>query len=326
MRWDDIFAAGNVFDITAKVWRARVKIQPKDLGIPATDEVRKALALGSHRLAPPGAFKAVNGAATRARRALDAFSVHFPLVQGGRFVPDRNTAQCVEALRAARQTFDDAADAFCERYAQIKAEQTPVLRAAILQATSDEAATDAAMARLEQEYPRAGDIRSMFTLDWSVLAITSPRSQAAKEAIQGETDKVKSVVRDVVERMRADLGKRLDDLMSQIDRGGKIPKRSLEPTRKLLDRLEKLNFVNDGVLAGQIEAVRRLLDAAEDPEQAEAVGNGLAGAKRALGQGIEEAVAQAEAELTGLGRRRFLNTPPSAEADAPAEEGARDAV
>src|SRR4051812_1170605 len=114
--WNDLFFTGSVVDLAVSVWGARIQIKASDLGIEDSEEVRKALSLGSHRLVPPESLTAISAAAGKAQRAVDHHSLNFALIRGARYVPDTALPPLLEKLRVAREEFHGAVSAFLETY------------------------------------------------------------------------------------------------------------------------------------------------------------------------------------------------------------------
>lgn len=302
--WNDIFSNGSVIDLSVSSWRARVKIQPTDLGIEDTPEVRKTLSLGTHKLAPAAAFGRIEAAANAAAKAVAHYSVPFALIRGASFVPEANLKPCLEELRAAQAAHERACDAFAAAYAETKAAQIPELEKAIQQASRDPDVAAKAVERLKAEYPT--DVRGKFSLTWVVYGVQSPQSKVLGDAANEEAQNVRTVMQDVVERLRTELGERVGKLVEMVERGGgRLGKQSIGPTEALLDRLDSLNFVKDAGLTAQVEAVRRLVAGADAIEEKQGLALGLRDVAQALTEGTAEAVADAEARMAGLGRRKL---------------------
>jgi hypothetical protein len=82
-----------------------------------------------------------------------------------------------------------------------------------------------------------------------------------------------------------------------------VPTRSIEPTRELLARLADMNVTGDRELDASIARVREFLDRAQNGFKSET--SSLEEVKAALSGSIDDAVRDAEAALTSVGKRRF---------------------
>lgn len=327
MRWDDLFNNGSVVDLSASMWRAKVKLKASDLGIDDSPEVKQALSLGCHRLLPSKAFEEIVAAARECRNLVDQYSMNFGLIRGARFVPNKNVGKLMTALRTEKTRFYEAVDRFLDNYETGKEEMLPVIEKALRDAARSDEAAARAFRRIRQEYPTREEVLTRFQISWSIYQITSPRSREAAEAIEGEGDNVKSMVRSMVEQLRGEMTTKLADLLKLIERGGKLPERSIKSAVDLLDRLEGLNVFGDAALAEQIRTVRSWIEGVEGGKPGEALAAGIADVKRSLEEGLEAAVAEAEASLTGVGKRKLAPVKAAATraARAPVEAEAEEA-
>jgi hypothetical protein len=286
--------------------------------------VASALALGNHRLAPAKAFENVAAVIAEARRAIDDLSLSFVFIKGARYVPAQNMDKLRARLAECREKFTAEVDTFIEGYEATKGEMLPVIRKALRDAarpvpatlgkndeilaparTADEVAA-AAYERVLGEYPSADEVREKFRLIWNVYAVQGPKAEGAAAAMEGETDTVKSVLRDMVAGLREEVTTKLAEVLALIQKGGKLHERSLESARAVLARVDAVNVLGDEELTRQVSAFRRALDGVRAGERVgDATVTGLADVAKALSADLEEATAAAEAKLTGVGRRKL---------------------
>lgn len=307
LSWNNLFLTGSVVDIDAGRWYARTKIRPEDFGITDSPEVAKALSLGNHRLAPAEAFEEIQGIVNRAKRALEFHSLRFSMIQGARYVPSEQMEPLMMKLREARRQYAEALDRFVANYDTVVKDMLPTIRAALLDACKgDMEVASQAFNRIQSEYPTAAEIRSKFYFKWSIYAVQSAKGAAAAEAAEEEAESIKGVVKGMVEQLRTDLAEKVNGVMEVIRKGGKLKKQSLSAALTCLDRTDALNVLGDVELSRQVRAIRDALMNL-DPEQDAPVGtiDQLGTLKTELEQGAAEAVAQAEAALMGLGRRKL---------------------
>jgi len=308
--WNDLFLAGSVVDLDVGMWSARTKIKAADLGIDDSPEVHKALSLGCHRLVPKDAFDKVREIAWAAKRAIESHSLNFPFIRGARYVPDAKMGSLIDRLKKQREAFDAESDRICADYQSITAEMLPVIRKALLDATGDEEIAKAAYDRVLSEYPSADEIRSKFYIRWNVYAVSGAKSGAIADTMAQETESVKSIVRSMIEQLREEFSERLGAVTAAIAKGGKLNSMTIESTREVLDRVESMNLFGDSVLADQVWKLRGIIDTAERNGKIYASKksgflNDLTSIQREVEKSAEDAVAEAEANLTGLGRRKF---------------------
>ena len=305
VNWNDLFLTGSIVDIEMSMWRARTKIQPQDLGIEDSAEVSKVLSLGCHRLAPAKAFEDLNLISGQAWRALESHSLKFAMIRGARYVPNTNLETLLGKLRQYKKEYMDAVNKFMENYEKTKEEMLPIIEKALKDAARNEDAARMAFDRIKDEYPSSQEVREKFSFRWSVYAIQSPKSKAAANAAQEETDSIKSVVRGMVEQLRTDVTTKITVLTDLIGKGGKVPKQSIESARALILRIESLNVMGDRVLDEQTRTLGRFLDALEDDSQSPEIAMGLSDMRKQLEESVEQAVKEAEDRLTSVGKRKL---------------------
>lgn len=304
--WNDLFMSGSIVDLTTSIWRARIGLKAVDLGIEYSEDVQKALSLGSHRLAPAKAFERIMEPSRAAARAIDYYSLNFGLIRGARYVPDANLPKLLEQLRKYKQDFAAAVDDFVAGYDDMKATMLPIIEKAMIDAAKHPDAAARAFERVQAEYPSAEAVRGKFKLAWSIYAVQGAKSKVAAEAAADETDTIKDVVRDMVTQLRGDMQEKLADVLDLINKGGKLQERSIESALAVLDRVDSLNILGDEVLSDQVGALRSALQTVDRGKRvSDDFVVSLEGIKKTLEASVEEAVAAAEQNLTGLGRRKI---------------------
>ena len=307
--WDSLFYNGSVVDLDVSIWTARTKLKAADLGINATADVDKALSLGLYRLAPKEVFDELRTIAAQARTLVDSLSFNFPFVRGARYTIEKNLPKLLDGLKELQERFGTAADVLAMRSDEIRLEQIPILRAAILEATKDPETVQSAINRILQIYPTGTEIRSKCSLTWTVYAIRGATSAAAAEGLTQETATVKGIVRNMVEQLRDELSERLGAVIACLGRGGKLPADTIRTTRETLDRIDEMNIFGDTELSRMVMQTRDLVYKAEQYGSGRLVNGGimqqLAGIAADVETSTENAVRQVEENLTGLGRRRI---------------------
>lgn len=305
LNWNALFANGSIVDLHISMWRARLGIKPSDLGIDDTNAVQKVLSLGCHRLAPSKAFEDINEPAKAAARAIEHYSMNFGLIRGARYVPDTNLPKLLAQLRKLKLQYQEAVNAFMDNYEKMKAEQMPLIRDALRDAAHDKAAADAAFHRIQAEYPEAHEVRAKFGLSWNVYAIQGAKSRAALAAATEEAESVKSIVSSMVSELRSEMNQKLESILKITAKGGKLSSKSIESALTMLDRVESLNVLGDQVLSQQISSLRSAFLTMDKGQVTEDFVMGLNDVQTALEQSVEQAIAEAEANLTGVGKRKL---------------------
>lgn len=304
--WNALFMRGSVLDLDVSSWNPKTKIRPADLGIEDTDAVHAALSLGSHRLIPQKAFEKINDVVRAAKRSVDYYSLNFQFVRGARYVPENRMAPLREKLEAHRLNFVDAVEDFVSKYDAEKEAMLPIIGKALKDAARNDMAAVMAMDRLKQEYPLAIEVRNKFSLRWNIYSISAPKTTAAAEAAAQETETVRGIVRGMVEQLREEFSGKVGAVLSAVARGGKIPGPTIDSAREVIARLEDTNVFGDETLASQLSKFKGILDKAEQDGAYMVRGAevDLDAIKKDIDRSADEAVADAERALTGLGRRK----------------------
>lgn len=302
LSWNALFLSGSVVSLSMSLWRARAKILPGDLGIEDTAEVKAALSLGCHRLAPASAFDEILRVAREAQKAVDQLSMNFGLIKGARFIPEKNLGTLLERLRALKIEFEAGVSAFVEGYDPMREAQLPVIKAALEDATTPPIA-QAAYDRLVAEYPTASQVLTKFSFGWSTYSITSPKTAEAGKFAAQETEEVKSIVADMVKQLREETGETLKGIISLATKGGKLNKRTIEAAQETITRIRGLNILGDRALSEQLDALEKALTHVDRAKVGDGFISGLSQIQNTLETSIADAVANAEKTLTGVGYR-----------------------
>lgn len=305
LTWNDLFKAGSVVDLDMQIWTARVKIRSEDLGLEDSIDVRKALSLGQHRLAPPEEFEEIFKHARAADRAVKSYSLNFPFIRGARYVPEKNMELLLKELKGSKESFYTAVDAFVKRYDTIRKEMLPIIEKALQDAAKNPLAAERAFVRIQGEYPSSEEVRSKFRLSWSMYAVQGASTASVKNAVKEEGNNVKSIVEDMIVQLRQEAAEKVKQILKLTDKGGKLRKDTMESAIAMINRLEALNVMGDEVLAQQIDALRRTLTSMGEEVPGKEFTKGLKDIQEELTSSVEEAVKEAEKNLCGLGRRKL---------------------
>ena len=305
--WDNLFLTGSVLDLDVSMWAARTKIKPADLGIEDTDDVHKVLSLGNHRLIPAEAFDEILKVYRAAKRTVDYYSLNFPFVRGARYVPEQRMKDLTERLRAHKESFDEAVGNFVEKYDANKKAMLPVIEKVLKAAAKNPAAGEFAFDRVRDEYPSAEEVRGKYSMRWNIYAIRAPKNAATAQAAMDETESVKGIIRSMVGQLREEFIEKVGSIMNAVAKAGKIPQPTIDAAREVIGRVESMNILGDQELADQCRRFKDVIDKAETNGAYTVRGASadLTDIKRAIDKSMEEAVADAEKSLTGMGRRKI---------------------
>jgi len=309
LNWNLLFEKGSIIDLNIKTWHAKTKITFSDLGIDNSQAVQKVLSLGNHRLIPSKAFESIVSAINEAKTTVDHHSINFSLIKGARYVPDAQINVLQVKLNAVKMRHQEAVIDFLNQYEQTKTLHLPLVLEALRNAAQDETTAQNAYSRILSQYPTVEELREKFNMTWAIYAIQGAKSQAALEMIQNETATIKDVIGDMVKQLRSELAEKLSSLLVLTSKGGKLNKKSYDSTFELLDRVSAMNILGDTELTTQIEAIRAALSTVNREIVGENFTATLSSVSAELQQSIEQAVQQAEENLTGLGKRKLNLVP-----------------
>jgi len=305
--WDNLFLTGSVLDLDVSKWYARTKIKAADLGIEDSPEVHQVLSLGNHRLIPAEAFEEILKAERAAKRTVDYYSLNFPFVRGARYVPEQRMKDLTERLRAHKESFDEAVEKFVAAYDANKAAMLPTIEKALQDAARTSVAAVFAFDRIRDAYPSAEEVRAKFGIRWNIYAIRAPKSAATAQAAMDETESVKGIIRSMVGQLRDEFTEKVGAIMNAVAKAGKIPTTTIESAREVIQRIEDMNVLGDQELADQCRRFKEVIEKAETNGAYTVRGASadLTEIKKAIDKSMEDAVADAEKSLTGVGRRKI---------------------
>lgn len=309
MSWDDLFMAGTLIEATRHCWRARIQLKAEDLGIEKTEEVKKALSFGCHRLVPKKAFDEIEAITRRFDANIAEHSLKFPLLQDIRFVPDAQVPELQRKLNMRVREYEIAVEEFLIDYDKNQAEMLEIIKVALKDAAKTEEAAANALLRIEREYPTRAEVSEKFGLEWTFFSLTLPTSKTAAQQAKATMPQVAKAVTSMVEGLRKELADKvasLLDVAKNVRSGKSLSKTgfaepSKEAAKAVLDKVSRLNFFGDAVLTEQIGILRGLLDNSDMDTLVKELGS----VKVTLQADIEAAAAEAERKLTGLGNRKI---------------------
>jgi hypothetical protein len=309
--WNDIFTQGTLIDFSVHLWRARIQLTASDLGIDPTEDVTAALSFGCHRLAPAKAFEQINTIVRQWQKAIEEHSLNFPLLNGVRYVPDDQITELQQKLEREQRAFNQAVQDFIDDYNNIQEEMIPVLKSALYEAAKDEVSAEAAVDRVISEYPSAKRISEKFGLEWNFFNISLPTSQDAVKTAKSAVPQVKRVIESMVTELRKELSGKVETLLTLITKvqSGQsrakegLGKKSVDSALAVLNKVDRLNILDDPVLREQTNVLKSLLNSAN--MDTTSISQELSNVKKSLTKDVAEAAEAAEKRLTGLGKRKL---------------------
>ena len=307
--WNDLFTQGTLINFSTHLWRARMRLQAKDLGIDETDEVQKAFSFGCHRLAPAKAFENINSAVNAWLTDIMEHSFAFPLLKGVRYVPDAQVPELQRKLEGHQREFQIHVEEFLAQYEDIMNEMLPTIEQALYDAAKNPEAAQTAYSRVVKEYPSVQKVAAKFGLEWDFFTISLPASKEAAQSAKNAVPQVQSIITGMIEELRGELSEKVQtllDLTAKANEGtGRykydIGSRSKKSAYEVLDKVDRLNMFDDDCLKEQTQMLRRLLDNTD----MKTIAKDLNKIKNNLETDISDIAKAAEKKLTGLGNRKI---------------------
>jgi hypothetical protein len=306
MRQSDLFTQGSLVKFTIGKWGARLKTRAIDYGIADTADVQKALSLGVVRLAPAEVFKELNSIEYKAKQDWERSTIRFALFEGTRFCPQAGLDALIDRLDGYAREYMAEAGRLADSYSEIRAEMLPVIEKALAEAAKTPEDAARAFSRIASEYPSAEEVRSKFSMSNYAFTLSTPDNPTTallrKEAVN-MSEVIDGMMKDLYEKVKT----QLDRVLKQVSTGGKLQERTIEDVNAILLQLTELNFVGDETLTKQINALRGYLSRVDRTAVDVGFVKGLQQVGEELEKSMADATKEAEAKLTGLGRRKLAS-------------------
>lgn len=297
MDYNALFESGCLVDLNIHEWRPMAKLTPKEIGIPDTDSVRRALSLPSVRMLDKDHIAPIVRTGTELRRALEHMSIDFP-IRGMRFVPYHKYEEMENRLFEIKAKRFAAVDDFLKVYAEAREEGLATVKNAIMDATKNDIyITDQVLSELQDRFPDPSEMHELFRVSWTPVALASPN-------VGNVTAHVGQCVKDMLQNLRDQLDESAVNIGKLVQSGGKLHGRSAATARALCTRLRSLNVLGDEALDHAIAWYEGLITQAETGGPN--IANELEDMRQALAETTEEAIAAAKEALTKPKRKVVL--------------------
>ena len=308
LTWNDLFSCGTLIDTDISQHRFQVKILPEDVGMTDVDgSLKKAVDMGHKKLISNEKLQPISSIIYHAKREVDSNSIDFPLVRGAKFIPMGLRDSLIEKLRGYKVAFESAVEVLISDYEANKAEQLPIIRAALEKYTESKPnqaeIVEQALQRINNRYPTAAEIRSKFGFVWKAFSISAPINQETAEALAEESNSVKEVVNNMVSRLRKELMEKIQQVLDVASRNDSIGEKTVDSVNELCEKLTKLNVLQDEGMVSAITALKSIMNSTEDSFDVAAQLTSLRGTLEAT---AEEAKSKAIESLSNLGGGRRL--------------------
>jgi hypothetical protein len=213
-----------VVNLDIHIWSAKKKLLPVDLNgaeLPPEDLA----SLGSKRICNPEELQSFTMLKARAVSLLERKGVRF---LGGWAVPESRKEEISKELVACRDEFNQARDAFLQRYDQVVQDWInahPQWSGIIAGSTVD-----------------AGYVRSRLNFRWQMFQVQAPAGETGDNSLQKDVAALGTTLFEETAKAARDAWKKCFEGKSEITR------KALSPLKSIYDKLMGLTFVEPQVL------------------------------------------------------------------------------
>jgi hypothetical protein len=279
MSFEKIFVDGNLVDVNVSIWTAQKKLMAEDLGLNEKD-FKGTIVLGSKKLIPADVISTLRTLESRARNKLIDYSFKFGF-GGARFIPKKKMVQFCDEMDNLIADFDSEADKLEKNYGKykrvmrkeyVRLAKTAFSRMSKLKRVSkdltEDTYVDEFLARIEECYPKARDIRSKFHMGYTVFQVALPDlSQANMDDIIEDNEKikimeetyrdkiqeqVKSFIHETTGELRGKAEKLLQKFHDNLITDKRINEATMTSIRNMVTNYEEMNFVGDNEFASML--------------------------------------------------------------------------
>ena len=313
---DALTREGVLISVSVRYWRATRKLNAEDLGLDPDNVTERLISLGHKKLLPREALERLALVESRAHSLVEATT--FPFLNGlGHFLPNSKLAEVTAKLKGLENEFDQARQAFLERYGELRQQASTEWYEAARRLVAD---PERLVATIEASFPNLAQMQRAFGFDINLFQLRAPesldlalvsqeeqkqviaaREKAAAEAAAQIHRGAESFVADCIASLRQETAKLCEEMLESMHTGKTgVHQKTLNRLVRFIDEFKQLNFVGDQEMESQLERVRQefLLRSAEDYRDDSA-------AKARLEQGLE-ALAQTARDLAQQDSRELV--------------------
>ena len=265
LKWSDLFAYGNIVHATVRRPGLRMPKCLSDFDLKEDARVEKSGYDGHWKIVPQEALKEIDRIGRAVRDNVDAYSVPFPLVQGGVFVPNTSIMELISKLELLKKEYDAEVDIFIASYDTLRAEQYPVIMEYI-KLINPEANAVNTIQRVEACAPPKDRLKERFDVSWSVFAVQAPVNEAVAKITEKEDKKVLDTITKLVDETKKPIIKEINRLIVLIstERSSIFSMRSINFGLNACKRFETKNVFGDPKIKNSINSLRGLLETMKD--------------------------------------------------------------
>jgi len=262
LNFGKLFTEGVLIDVNISKWEGKVRLDKEDLGL---DEAPEFYSLGRKRLIPKGLVGKFNSIDTRTRLCVSEHGFQFPIGKHY-FIPKKNLPDLLSKLEELKSEFYQCVEEFIDEYREIQEEM--IKEYMEWEKKSGISIVD----KIRSLYPIAKRIRTKFSFDWILFAISNNdgvfvTDNEALEA-QAENEKLAEIYRekskilidefidDIVAELRLQTTELCDMLKKKLDNNELISNKNISTMENFIEYFKSLNFVGDETVEKQLEELK----------------------------------------------------------------------
>lgn len=264
LKWSDLFAYGNIVHPTVRRPGLMTPRRLSDFGLKKDASVEKSGTEGHWKLVPQEALKKIDRIGREVRDTVDSYSVPFPLVPGGMFVPNTSIKELVSKLDLLKENYRAEVDNLIQNYGKLLNEQRPAIEAYVKRINPKNNA-NATVKRVLSCAPPKSQLQKRFSISWTVFAVKAPRTKAVAKIIEKEEESVSKAIIELVEKIKEPIIEEIDRLTKLIatERSSSFSMKSINVGLEACKRFETKNVFGDPFIKKSIDRLRDLLKTME---------------------------------------------------------------
>jgi hypothetical protein len=309
LNWSDLFSFGNLITVTISMFYFKVAKVLTDFGIDTESINKKAGTQGHWYIIPETARIKLQNYGYRIRKLVDDYAIPFPLVEGGRFIPDASVPDLMMELDQLKVDFFNEVDSIVADYDNLRDEQEPFIVEEIRKVAGYDYDCRPTIDRIEACIPTATELRSKFNVRHNLFAFTAPINQEVAETLEQEEESVKSAIGELIENAKKPLLEKVNTLLDLVKKNNKrsFNTKSINAGLRDCDRFARQNVFNDPFIGQSIRQLRYLLEQVKadiENGETEEFQLGLTELKESLEQKPVKDIQNAV--VSNLGKRKLL--------------------
>jgi len=262
LTYSDLFSFGNVAWVSISECQLRIQKILLDFGIEDDESTKMAGTEGHWYIVSREETGKITSIQNRIRKILEIYSVPFPLVPNGRFIPDSNFKEFMQVLEEQKKLYFKAVDYLIERYDDLRKAQRPVIERQIRKVAGEDFDCSYALNRIETSAPTADQLRNKFNVREFVSAFQVPINEEVANKIEKEGDQVSDAIDKLIEGAMNPLKEKIVYLLELVSKNNRksFTKKVINAGLRDCDMFDRKNVFGDKVITKAVSQLRTLLN------------------------------------------------------------------